>query len=201
MLLICFPSVFVTCRGCMFSLALILHLLLDLIVNLLFCFDFKVIVVVFSFTSIILFFFFFLLTLPLLPELCIYNFTPLVAPPVTITLQRTQDVALPSAVPSLTDATTDHVASSPAERNGPVPSAPRDVVASLVSTRFIKLTWRLPAEPHGENITYSVFYGLEGTNRLKMLKDVNVCLLSYIVLKNSLRYLCRLNRQQTVTLS
>ncbi|XP_073687644.1 neogenin-like [Garra rufa] len=75
------------------------------------------------------------------------------------------DVALPSAVPSLTDATTDHVASSPAERNGPAPSAPRDVVASLVSTRFIKLTWRLPAEPHGENITYSVFYSLEGTNR------------------------------------
>uniref|UniRef100_A0A8C1SQR7 Neogenin 1 n=1 Tax=Cyprinus carpio TaxID=7962 RepID=A0A8C1SQR7_CYPCA len=57
------------------------------------------------------------------------------------------------------------LASSPAERNGPTPSAPRDVVASLVSTRFIKLTWRLPAEPHGENISYSVFYSLEGTNR------------------------------------
>ncbi|XP_058622373.1 neogenin isoform X3 [Onychostoma macrolepis] len=57
------------------------------------------------------------------------------------------------------------LAFSPAERNGPTPSAPRDVVASLVSTRFIKLTWRLPAEPHGENITYSVFYSLEGTNR------------------------------------
>uniref|UniRef100_A0A9J8BTJ9 Neogenin 1 n=1 Tax=Cyprinus carpio carpio TaxID=630221 RepID=A0A9J8BTJ9_CYPCA len=53
----------------------------------------------------------------------------------------------------------------PAQRNGPTPSAPRDVVASLVSTRFIKLTWRLPAEPHGENISYSVFYSLEGTNR------------------------------------
>uniref|UniRef100_A0A9J7YFW7 Neogenin 1 n=1 Tax=Cyprinus carpio carpio TaxID=630221 RepID=A0A9J7YFW7_CYPCA len=52
-----------------------------------------------------------------------------------------------------------------AQRNGPTPSAPRDVVASLVSTRFIKLTWRLPAEPHGENISYSVFYSLEGTNR------------------------------------
>ncbi|XP_073725123.1 neogenin isoform X2 [Misgurnus anguillicaudatus] len=75
------------------------------------------------------------------------------------------DVALPSALPSLTDATTDHVASSLAERSGPTPSAPRDVVASLVSTRFIKLTWRLPAEPNGENITYSVFYGLDGTNR------------------------------------
>ncbi|XP_073798602.1 neogenin isoform X9 [Danio rerio] len=75
------------------------------------------------------------------------------------------DVALPSTVPSLTAATTDHVASSGSERSGPTPSAPRDVVASLVSTRFIKLTWRLPAEPHGENITYSVFYSLDGTNR------------------------------------
>ncbi|XP_073798601.1 neogenin isoform X7 [Danio rerio] len=57
------------------------------------------------------------------------------------------------------------IASSGSERSGPTPSAPRDVVASLVSTRFIKLTWRLPAEPHGENITYSVFYSLDGTNR------------------------------------
>ncbi|KAF4082900.1 hypothetical protein AMELA_G00133910 [Ameiurus melas] len=48
---------------------------------------------------------------------------------------------------------------------GPVPSAPRDVVASLVSTRFIKLTWRLPLEPHGDDITYSVYYGLESTKR------------------------------------
>uniref|UniRef100_A0A8C1LFT5 Neogenin 1a n=1 Tax=Cyprinus carpio TaxID=7962 RepID=A0A8C1LFT5_CYPCA len=48
---------------------------------------------------------------------------------------------------------------------GPTPSAPRDVVASLVSTRFIKLTWRLPAEPHGDDVTYSVYYSLEGNNR------------------------------------
>ncbi|XP_060796900.1 neogenin 1a isoform X4 [Neoarius graeffei] len=48
---------------------------------------------------------------------------------------------------------------------GPVPSAPRDVVASLVSTRFIKLTWRLPMEPNGDDITYSVYYGLEGAKR------------------------------------
>ncbi|XP_051548688.1 neogenin-like [Myxocyprinus asiaticus] len=57
------------------------------------------------------------------------------------------------------------LASSPGERSGPTPSAPRDAVASLVSTRFIKLTWRLPAEPHGDNITYSVYYSLDGTNR------------------------------------
>ncbi|XP_066885428.1 neogenin isoform X18 [Kogia breviceps] len=49
---------------------------------------------------------------------------------------------------------------------GPLPSAPRDVVASLVSTRFIKLTWRTPAsDPHGDNVTYSVFYTKEGIAR------------------------------------
>uniref|UniRef100_A0A3Q3VVC7 Uncharacterized protein n=1 Tax=Mola mola TaxID=94237 RepID=A0A3Q3VVC7_MOLML len=52
---------------------------------------------------------------------------------------------------------------------GPTPSAPRDVVASLVSTRFIKLTWRPPAEPHGDELTYSVFYSLEGTSRERVV--------------------------------
>ncbi|XP_069480708.1 neogenin isoform X3 [Ambystoma mexicanum] len=76
------------------------------------------------------------------------------------------DVAIPTFPPtSLTSATTDHLAPVPV---GPLPSAPRDVVASLVSTRFIKLTWRTPAEPHGENLTYSVFYGKEGINRERM---------------------------------
>ncbi|XP_041791026.1 neogenin 1a isoform X2 [Chelmon rostratus] len=83
------------------------------------------------------------------------------------------DIALPSSPPpSLTPNTTDHVTpgsggvASPA---GPTPSAPRDVVASLVSTRFIKLTWRPPAEPHGDELTYSVFYSQEGTSRERVL--------------------------------
>uniref|UniRef100_A0A7N8WYG2 Neogenin n=1 Tax=Mastacembelus armatus TaxID=205130 RepID=A0A7N8WYG2_9TELE len=83
------------------------------------------------------------------------------------------DVALPSfPPPSLTPNTTDHVTpgsggvASPA---GPTPSAPRDVMASLVSTRFIKLTWRPPAEPHGDELTYSVFYSQEGTSRERVV--------------------------------
>ncbi|XP_041839895.1 neogenin 1a isoform X5 [Melanotaenia boesemani] len=83
------------------------------------------------------------------------------------------DVALPSfPPPSLTPNTTDHVTpgsggvGSPA---GPAPSAPRDVVASLVSTRFIKLTWRQPAEPHGDDLTYSVFYSQEGNSRERVV--------------------------------
>ncbi|XP_064421842.1 neogenin 1a isoform X3 [Latimeria chalumnae] len=74
------------------------------------------------------------------------------------------DVAIPTLPPtSLTSATTDHIA--PAATAGPLPSAPRDVVASLVSTRFIKLTWRPPADPHGDNLTYSVYYTKEAVNR------------------------------------
>ncbi|XP_076979968.1 neogenin isoform X4 [Tamandua tetradactyla] len=74
------------------------------------------------------------------------------------------DVAIPTLPPtSLTSATTDHLAPA---TTGPLPSAPRDVVASLVSTRFIKLTWRTPAsDPHGDNLTYSVFYTREGIAR------------------------------------
>ncbi|KAM9410156.1 neogenin 1a isoform 3-T3 [Pholidichthys leucotaenia] len=83
------------------------------------------------------------------------------------------DVALPPfPPPSLTPNTTDHV--TPGSRGmgsaaGPTPSAPRDVVASLVSTRFIKLTWRPPAEPHGDDLTYSVFYSQESVSRERVV--------------------------------
>lgn len=81
-------------------------------------------------------------------------------------LSALKDVAIPSPPPtSLTRATTDRLMPGSRGGVGPTPSAPRDVVASLVSTRFIKLTWRLPAEPHGDDVTYSVFYSLEGNNR------------------------------------
>uniref|UniRef100_A0A3Q2CFL8 Neogenin 1a n=1 Tax=Cyprinodon variegatus TaxID=28743 RepID=A0A3Q2CFL8_CYPVA len=83
------------------------------------------------------------------------------------------DVALPAfPPPSLTPNTTDHVTAGSggiAAPAGPTPSAPRDVVASLVSTRFIKLTWRQPAEPHGDELTYSVFYSQEGNSRERVV--------------------------------
>uniref|UniRef100_A0A3Q2QSN5 Neogenin 1b n=1 Tax=Fundulus heteroclitus TaxID=8078 RepID=A0A3Q2QSN5_FUNHE len=63
----------------------------------------------------------------------------------------------------------DHGSGGIAAPAGPTPSAPRDVVASLVSTRFIKLTWRQPAEPHGDELTYSVFYSQEGTSRERVV--------------------------------
>ncbi|KAK9542393.1 hypothetical protein VZT92_000259 [Zoarces viviparus] len=63
----------------------------------------------------------------------------------------------------------DHGSGGVASPAGPAPSAPRDVVASLVSTRFIKLTWRPPAEPHGDELTYSVFYSQDGTSRERVV--------------------------------
>eukprot|EP00062_Callorhinchus_milii_P002609 gi/632938936/ref/XP_007906972.1/ PREDICTED: neogenin isoform X2 [Callorhinchus milii] len=73
------------------------------------------------------------------------------------------DIPIPTFAPaSLTSATTDHPAAATAEL---LSSAPRDVVALLVSTRFIKLTWRPPAEPKGEILMYSVYYSRDGINR------------------------------------
>nr|XP_020461409.1 neogenin isoform X6 [Monopterus albus] len=63
----------------------------------------------------------------------------------------------------------DHGSGGVASPAGPTPSAPRDVVASLVSTRFIKLTWRPPVEPHGDELTYSIFYSQEGTSRERVV--------------------------------
>ncbi|XP_030621017.1 neogenin 1a [Chanos chanos] len=80
------------------------------------------------------------------------------------------DHAIPSPPPtSLTRSTADHLTPGSGGSAGPTPSAPRDVVASLVSTRFIKLTWRQPAEPHGEDITYSVYYSKDGANRERIV--------------------------------
>uniref|UniRef100_A0A8C8E2L3 Neogenin 1 n=1 Tax=Oryzias sinensis TaxID=183150 RepID=A0A8C8E2L3_9TELE len=63
----------------------------------------------------------------------------------------------------------DHGSGGVSGPASPTPSAPRDVVASLVSTRFIKLTWRPPVEPHGDLLTYSVFYSQDGTSRERVV--------------------------------
>ncbi|KAJ8338829.1 hypothetical protein SKAU_G00356150 [Synaphobranchus kaupii] len=57
-------------------------------------------------------------------------------------------------------ATTEVVPSS-----GALPSAPRDVVPVLVSSRFVRLSWRPPVETHGNIQTYSIYYTQEGVNR------------------------------------
>ncbi|XP_075582412.1 netrin receptor DCC [Pelecanus crispus] len=46
-----------------------------------------------------------------------------------------------------------------------LPSAPRDVVPVLVSSRFVRLSWRPPAEARGSVQTYTVFFSRDGVNR------------------------------------
>ncbi|XP_053473599.1 netrin receptor DCC [Ictalurus furcatus] len=49
--------------------------------------------------------------------------------------------------------------------SGVLPSFPRDVTPVLVSSRFVRLSWRPPVETRGTIITYGVFYTQEGINR------------------------------------
>lgn len=46
-----------------------------------------------------------------------------------------------------------------------LPSAPRDVVPVLVSSRFVRLSWRYPVETRGSIQTYGVYYSQEGIDR------------------------------------
>uniref|UniRef100_A0A8C2GX01 DCC netrin 1 receptor n=1 Tax=Cyprinus carpio TaxID=7962 RepID=A0A8C2GX01_CYPCA len=49
--------------------------------------------------------------------------------------------------------------------SGVLPSAPRDVAPVLVSSRFVRLSWRPPEETRGTVLTYAVFFSEEGINR------------------------------------
>ncbi|NXI54769.1 DCC protein, partial [Chloroceryle aenea] len=61
---------------------------------------------------------------------------------------------------------TDSSPSPPAVPSSSVlPSAPRDVVPVLVSSRFVRLSWRPPAEARGSVQTYTVFFFRDGVNR------------------------------------
>ncbi|NXW01616.1 DCC protein, partial [Fregetta grallaria] len=61
---------------------------------------------------------------------------------------------------------TDSSPSPPAVPSSSVlPSAPRDVVPVLVSSRFVRLSWRPPAEARGSVQTYTVFFSRDGVNR------------------------------------
>ncbi|PSN38934.1 hypothetical protein C0J52_08943 [Blattella germanica] len=53
----------------------------------------------------------------------------------------------------------------PSSRSSDLPSAPRDLRAVIVSTRFVTLSWSSPETTNGEIVTYSVFYRQEGSQR------------------------------------
>ncbi|XP_061409807.1 neogenin isoform X3 [Lethenteron reissneri] len=67
--------------------------------------------------------------------------------------------------PSVTGAAANDRHRTASGGEAPLPSAPRDVVAALVSTRFVKLMWRAPADPQGDILGYTVFYAKEKANR------------------------------------
>ncbi|XP_078579181.1 neogenin-like isoform X3 [Branchiostoma floridae x Branchiostoma japonicum] len=77
------------------------------------------------------------------------------------------DVPLPTMHYSLTTPTPTAAAETPTPH--PVPSGPRDVVAVTVSTRFVALSWRMPAETHGEIVACSVYFKQEGSNRERVV--------------------------------
>lgn len=50
-------------------------------------------------------------------------------------------------------------------RDTDVPSAPRELKAVILSTRFVTLSWNPPEKVNGPILTYSVFYRQEGSER------------------------------------
>ncbi|XP_075218308.1 neogenin protein frazzled isoform X2 [Lycorma delicatula] len=62
-----------------------------------------------------------------------------------------------------------------------VPSAPQDLEAVITGARFITLRWKPPEYPHGEIISYAVFYSPDGSVRERVvntsrssLEEVNI---------------------------
>ncbi|XP_069483084.1 netrin receptor DCC isoform X2 [Ambystoma mexicanum] len=81
--------------------------------------------------------------------------------------------SLPATNPDALASPTSLMSSSPSPPALPsssiLPSAPRDVVPVLVSSRFVRLSWRPPAEVKGNIQAYTVFYSRDGTNRERAL--------------------------------
>lgn len=66
-------------------------------------------------------------------------------------------------------------------RGKDVPSAPRDVVARLVSTRFATLSWVVPEKLEGNILAYSVYYKEEGSSRERVLNTTRQSLEEIII--------------------
>ncbi|XP_078738135.1 neogenin-like isoform X2 [Lampetra fluviatilis] len=60
-------------------------------------------------------------------------------------------------------------------------SAPRGMTAVLVSTRFIRLSWRAPAESRGSVLHYSVYYMRVGSVRERRVDTLQVSELQLVV--------------------
>ncbi|VTJ82059.1 Hypothetical predicted protein, partial [Marmota monax] len=72
---------------------------------------------------------------------------------------------IPTCGTKTSDSTPPPPFSSAMPSSSVLPSAPRDVVPVLVSSRFVRLSWRPPAEAKGNIQTFTVFFSREGDNR------------------------------------
>uniref|UniRef100_A0A8C5P8N7 DCC netrin 1 receptor n=1 Tax=Leptobrachium leishanense TaxID=445787 RepID=A0A8C5P8N7_9ANUR len=62
-----------------------------------------------------------------------------------------------------------------------LPSAPRDVAPVLVSSRFVRLSWRSPVETRGNIQTYTIYFSKEGTYRERAVNTSQPLLLQLTV--------------------
>ncbi|KAM4709599.1 netrin receptor DCC [Discoglossus pictus] len=62
-----------------------------------------------------------------------------------------------------------------------LPSAPRDVVPVLVSSRFVRLSWRPPVETKGNIQTYTVYFSKDGAHRERALNTTQPVMLQLTV--------------------
>lgn len=78
-------------------------------------------------------------------------------------------------------------------RSKDVPSAPRDVTARLVSTRFATLSWNIPEKVEGHILAYSVYYREESSTRERVLNTTRQSLEEIIIqgLRPSTKYYFR----------
>ncbi|XP_067340667.1 netrin receptor DCC isoform X2 [Channa argus] len=70
----------------------------------------------------------------------------------------------PSGIPLTYSSSSDPPPVSPSPGVA-LPSAPRDLVPVLVSSRFVRLSWRPPEETRGAVQTYGVYYSQDGVER------------------------------------
>lgn len=100
--------------------------------------------------------------LPSLPDELLTEATPTQYRPV-----HTPPTARPPPAPSgtpLTYSSSDPPPVSPSPGVA-LPSAPRDLVPVLVSSRFVRLSWRPPEEMGGAVQTYGIYYSQDGVER------------------------------------
>ncbi|XP_040929162.1 netrin receptor DCC isoform X3 [Betta splendens] len=72
--------------------------------------------------------------------------------------------SVPSGIPLTYSSSSDPPPVSPSPGVA-LPSAPRDLVPVLVSSRFVRLSWRPPEQTRGAVQTYGIYYSQDGVER------------------------------------